>query len=696
MKIKATLSWLKGAAVAAVVMGGGGGSAALAASPAPWEIEYSPEERRAGVDTELKNSKRNYNLSKDAQAAYEDLGNLPETLKNNEEVMFWRAWYASKAGLLGEAEEIYKDLILQNRENAWNYNALGYLLAKNNYGRLEEAVGLLEAAVAIEDENAAIIHSLGYAFHEMGRLEDAAENYTKAVKLLTDDQEGGADDETAQEIFESYGNVLLALPDKDAEFKILLNYLRQRRQDSPWSSAYDEVFFSQAFYKNRSSEEIVEHFSKLSENSSNSSRPVIIHALLLQRMGDQQGATILLKRAGNFIDEESSNDALDFYAFALYEAGMVAEAEERLRILITREPGNPWFYGRLGYLLAKEDGDIEEALELLQKALELAPGRPEFESFHAWALHKSGESVTAAEMADQAIRHELQMDVYSQVRALVEYGEILWSLGYKEEASDAWDEASETDSNHVDVIGLLNQHSLASSTLNYNRIILDHARDLAKEKSDKEAYEFLAVIDLVGQSSEIILRRQAHYAEKAGLTEAAQRVYNLLVEISPDNPYYYHKLGFLADDFNSYSDVRLLIEKALEQSVEDDSLKGTLSWLVYKQGYGSSEDAMNDLSKAIEVAGQASGYDRGGIYVSLLARHGEVLWARKLYSEAIEVWGKGLALDFEHDMRHEDLRQTLVRYAGHYDGMEIRRDQEKMANLNPGVLRLLKDAAGGL
>ncbi|MBF2755708.1 MAG: tetratricopeptide repeat protein, partial [Gammaproteobacteria bacterium AqS3] len=367
----------------------GGGSAALAASPAPWEIEYSPDERRAGVDTELKDSEREYKLSKDALAAYENLGNLRATLSNNEEIKFWRAWYASEAGLLDEAETIYEDLILRNPENVWSYNALGYLLAKNDYERLAKAVELLERAVEISEEPATI-HSLGYALHKSGDLEAAEVHYIKAVELLTANQELSADDETAQEIFGSYGRILLSLPDRDSNFERLLTYLRNKRQDDPWRSAYNEVLFLQAFYKNRPSEEIVEHFSKLSENSSNSSRPVIIYALMLQRMGDQQDATILLNRAGNYIDEESSNDALDFYAFALNEVGMMAEAEDVLRTLITREPNNPWFYGRLGYLLAKEGVDIEEALEHLQKALELAPGRPEFQSFYAWALHESG------------------------------------------------------------------------------------------------------------------------------------------------------------------------------------------------------------------------------------------------------------------------------------------------------------------
>ena len=64
-------------------------------------------------------------------------------------------------------------------------NYLGYMLAERGE-RLDESVGYLKKAVAMEPENGSFLDSLGWAYFKAGKLDLAEENLKRAADQLQD------------------------------------------------------------------------------------------------------------------------------------------------------------------------------------------------------------------------------------------------------------------------------------------------------------------------------------------------------------------------------------------------------------------------------------------------------------------------------------------------------------------------------
>ncbi|MBF2735935.1 MAG: tetratricopeptide repeat protein [Betaproteobacteria bacterium AqS2] len=377
-------------------------------------------------------------------------------LSDEEEIMFYRAYYASKAGLIDEAESIYRELIEIDPDFGWYYNALGYLLVENRYSRLDEAEILLEIALDLEPGQPAIIHSYGRLLQERGDYEGARIEFEQAKEML-DEQDidyFDPDYEHLVEIIGSYAEILL-FTGRDYELE---QFVRDFEDGNPMMASL--IRMTEGLYKNEASEELEALIEMMATIDDDSLFPPSFQALILYRKGDSRGARRELAKAEELINDNTLFLELKAYMVALMEVGETGGAENALRFLIDREPDNPWYYSALGYVLADSGRKTEEAVELVEKALELEPDRPEIFHSYAWALHNDGRSAEGSSMAEKALNHRLQMDEYTKVQALVNYGEILWSMWRQEEAIDTWNKARAIDSNHVRVLEIIDQYDL--------------------------------------------------------------------------------------------------------------------------------------------------------------------------------------------------------------------------------------------
>ncbi len=68
----------------------------------------------------------------------------------------------------------------------WRLNYLGYMLADRGT-RLDEALGYIRRAVALDPQNGAYLDSLGWAYYKMGNYELAEENLRRASERTADD-----------------------------------------------------------------------------------------------------------------------------------------------------------------------------------------------------------------------------------------------------------------------------------------------------------------------------------------------------------------------------------------------------------------------------------------------------------------------------------------------------------------------------
>jgi len=140
----------------------------------------------------------------------------------------------------------------------------------------------------------------------------------------------------------------------------------------------------------------------------------------------------------------------------LYGTAMLAdmmdkpdEFERMMRKLIQIQPDHAHAYNALGYGLLERNERIPEALQLVEKALQLAPDDPAIMDSVGWAYYLSGKLKESVEM----LRRAFAVDPDPEIAAHL--GEVLWTKGEKAEAKKIWQNSLDAspDSTHLqDVI----------------------------------------------------------------------------------------------------------------------------------------------------------------------------------------------------------------------------------------------------
>ncbi len=126
----------------------------------------------------------------------------------------------------------------------------------------------------------------------------------------------------------------------------------------------------------------------------------------------------------------------------LYEVALAAEklkrldiVERHLRRLIALKPDSPQGYNALGYTFADHNIRLDEAAELVDKALSLAPDDSFILDSKGWVLYRQGKLTAALEALQKAYAKQPDAEIAAHV------GEVLWKLGRPDEAKAIWREA---------------------------------------------------------------------------------------------------------------------------------------------------------------------------------------------------------------------------------------------------------------
>jgi tetratricopeptide (TPR) repeat protein len=94
--------------------------------------------------------------------------------------------YLYELDRLDEAEHELREAFRLDPEHAPALNYLGYSLAERNV-RLDEALGLIQRAVALDSSNGAFLDSLGWVYFQMGRYDEARPALERAARELPRD-----------------------------------------------------------------------------------------------------------------------------------------------------------------------------------------------------------------------------------------------------------------------------------------------------------------------------------------------------------------------------------------------------------------------------------------------------------------------------------------------------------------------------
>ena len=129
-------------------------------------------------------------------------------------------------------------------------------------------------------------------------------------------------------------------------------------------------------------------------------------------------------------------------ADVLYDAAMLAEKlgqvdvmERNLRRVMALKPDNAHAYNALGYTFADRNIRLDEARQLLDKALSLAPEDPFILDSMGWVLYRQGDLQGALNHLQKAYGKKQDAEIAAHL------GEVLWVLGRQDDARVLWREA---------------------------------------------------------------------------------------------------------------------------------------------------------------------------------------------------------------------------------------------------------------
>lgn len=143
----------------------------------------------------------------------------------------------------------------------------------------------------------------------------------------------------------------------------------------------------------------------------------------------------------------------------LYETGMMADKlgkpeifEQLMRKLIQVKPDHAHAHNALGYSLLERNERIAEAVELVEKALQLAPDDVAIMDSVGWGYYRSGRLDESLAMLRRAFAANPDPEIAAHL------GEVLWVHGDKDEARKIWQDSLKTHPGNVPLQAVIEKY----------------------------------------------------------------------------------------------------------------------------------------------------------------------------------------------------------------------------------------------
>ncbi len=133
-------------------------------------------------------------------------------------------------------------------------------------------------------------------------------------------------------------------------------------------------------------------------------------------------------------------------ATAQQTAGDLQGAETTLREILKQSPQNPIALNNLGYFLAERGEKLEEALNLIEQAVQNNPTNPSYLDSLGWAYFKLGKLVEAEKYLKNALRFDNSSSTIHE-----HLGDVYQKQGKPDLAKSAWQKALEFVSDTDDI-----------------------------------------------------------------------------------------------------------------------------------------------------------------------------------------------------------------------------------------------------
>ena len=164
------------------------------------------------------------------------------------------------------------------------------------------------------------------------------------------------------------------------------------------------------------------------------------YSYLLSEQGDYDRAIWVLGAAlDGATDDVTKSSIIGNIGDMYHEKGSYKEVFRHYKRALSFNSDNALVLNNYAYFLSLRNEDLEKALRMAERAVELQPNNASYVDTKAWVLHTMGRN----EEAKQVMRQALSLSSMQDASLLMHYGDILWSLGEKFMAETYWQKAVE-------------------------------------------------------------------------------------------------------------------------------------------------------------------------------------------------------------------------------------------------------------
>ena len=334
-----------------------------------------------------------------------------------------------------EAAVLFEAQILQRKSNADAINRLARHLQRYpnsrdirmNYARalvteqrIAEARAEFQKLLSDYPTNTEVIYSVALLALQSNELAVAQTNLLRLLELDFRDKNG-------------VRMYLGQIAEEQGKFPDALRWYDEVETGEGYLPA--QIRYAQVLAKQGGLDKARRHLQQLAEQQSAQRVPLLLaEAQILREANEVKEAFQLLGKA---LDTQPENPDL------LYDYAMLAERIDRVDILessmrkvIAARPDYAHAYNALGYSLADRNVRLEEARELIEMALKLAPQDYFIIDSMGWVLYRMGQNAEAVQYLRKAFAGRPDAEIAAHL------GEVLWGIGERAEAEKIWQDAS--------------------------------------------------------------------------------------------------------------------------------------------------------------------------------------------------------------------------------------------------------------